>query len=114
MPGITNIIEAKEQSQTYLPLLLAEITLTDDTVLYLSTHDFQDSTTVQYEGNNYQPRILNQDIAATQALSDLGIDAPPVVTLKLADSDRELWDTYEIHGPGFKGAAVVLRFVFCD
>src|SRR4051812_22248122 len=100
------IITLKEQSQTWQPLLLAEITLSDGTELFLSTHDFEDFTSgVQYNGNNYQPRILNSDIAATQALSDLGIDGIPTVSLKLADSDRELWDTYEIHGAGFKGAA---------
>ena len=111
---LTNIINAKEAGQTFQPLLLAEITFADGSVLRLSTHDLRQATTgVQWNHNDYLPRILNSDSAATQALSSLGIDTIPYITLKLADADRTLWQSYE-QRKGFKGASVVFRFVFFD
>src|SRR5712692_9715406 len=105
MPSaLTNIIAAKESGVTYQPLMLAELTFNDGSVLRLSTHDLrQASTGVQWNGHDYLPRILNSESAATQALSSLGIDTIPYITLKLADADRTLWQSYE-KLKGFKGA----------
>lgn len=41
----------------------------------------------QYVGNDCLPRILNQDIATVQALSDSGVDVAPQVTLALNEAD---------------------------
>ncbi len=104
----------KEQSQAFQPLLLCEITFADGAVLRMSTHDIRSSTqSLQYAGHDYLPVILNQQLAATQALSSEGIDGCPTVTLKLADANRSLWSNYELT-KGFKGSDVVLRMVFLD
>jgi hypothetical protein len=108
------INSAKEQAATYQPLLLAEITFADASVLRLCTHDLRTATTgLQYQSHDWLPRIQNQQLAATQALSSDGIDGVPTVTLKLADADRALWNGYELAN-GIKGSRLDLIFVFLD
>lgn len=109
---VGTIHSAKEQALTYQPLLLATITFPDGTVLRLSTHGLRSADGgFQYGGNDYLPRILNQEIAAVQALSDGGVDVAPQVTLALNDADQFLWTNYE-QPKGFKGAKLALTFVF--
>lgn len=111
---ITDIITAKELNRAFSPILLAEITFADATVLRMCTRDFRTATTgVQYGGHDYLPQILNQEAAAIQILQSDGIDGIPSVTLSLADADRFIWTNYELT-KGFKGATLVLRFVFVD
>jgi len=109
---VGTIHSAKEQALAFQPLLLATFTFTDGTVLRLSTHGLRTADGgFQYGGNDYLPRILNQDIAAVQALSDGGVDVAPQVTLALNDGDQHLWTNYE-KPKGFKGAKLALTFVF--
>ncbi|MGD0002461.1 MAG: phage tail protein, partial [Bryobacteraceae bacterium] len=106
--GLINGI--KEQPASYQPLMLAEFAMPDgSTVLRLATHDLTPSG-FQYNGNGYLPRILNQDMAAFQLVSQQGISVPPTVSLKLADADKLLWG-YEM-STGFRGAVLNIRFVF--
>lgn len=63
----------------------------------------------QYGGQNWLPRILNQDIAATQAMSEQGIDVTPSVSIRLADPDKSLWLNYG-QSKGFKGATLEMVF----
>jgi hypothetical protein len=106
--GLINVV--KEQSQAFQPLMLAEFAMPDGlTVLRLATQDLTPSG-FQHNGNPYLPRILNQDMAAFQLLSQQGVSVPPTVTLKLADADKLLWG-YEM-SIGFRGAVLTIRFVF--
>jgi hypothetical protein len=108
--GLVN--SAKELARTYQPLLLAEFVFTDGTVLRCATHGLRTSDGgFQYAGNDYLPRILNQDIAALQILSEQGIALPPSVSIQLNDGDKYIWTNYE-KAKGFKGAKLTLRFVF--
>lgn len=112
--ALTTINASKELSQTYQPLLLATITLIDGTALRYSTHGL--STTYggfTYLGNDYEPKIKNEDIDAVQAMSDLGIDMPPSMKLVLEDTDKSLLNDYEFP-VGFEGALVDLTFVMWD
>ena len=117
--ALTTINAAKDLALAYQPLLLVEIgPFRDDlsSMLYLSTENL-DSTDggFAYEGHDYRPRVLNQDVGSIQAVSDNGIVQSPSITLELADPDNFLWSTYEIPDTmGFKGVKVVLRFVFWD
>jgi hypothetical protein len=109
---VGTIHAAKEQALTFQPLLLATFTFADGTVLRLATHGLRAADGgFQYAGHDYLPRILNQDIAAVQALSDGGVDVAPQVTLALNDADGFLWTNYE-QPKGFKGAKLALTFVF--
>ncbi len=109
---VGSIHSAKEQALTYQPLLLATITFADGTVLRLATHGLRTSDGgFQYLGHDYLSRVLNQDIAAVQALSEGGVDLAPQVTLALNDADQWLWTNYE-QPRGFKGAKLALTFVF--
>jgi len=57
--------------------MLAEFAMPDgSTVLRLATQDLTPSG-FQYNGNPYLPRILNQDMAAFQLLSQQGVSVPP-------------------------------------
>ena len=110
--SVGQINAAKELTIAYQPLLLAEFYWPDGTVLRCATHGLRAGDGgYQYAGNDYLPRILNQDIAATQMLADHGAAMAPAVTLVLNDADRYLWTNYE-QTLGFRGARLVLRFVF--
>src|SRR5579863_37826 len=113
---LTTITLAKELAQGYQPLILAEITFQDSSVLRVSTHDLRLATTgVQWNGNDYLPRIIDKSLSSTQALSSLGIDTIPTITLKLADADKTIWQNYEAtQGRGFRGTDIVLRFLYYD
>jgi len=114
---LTTINAAKDLKPTsYQPLLIATVTFTDSpaTILRLCTHPLRVSDGgFQYGGNDYLPRILNQDIAATQAMSEQGIDLAPSVNLILSDGDRFIWTNHE-KAIGFKGAKLKLEFIFWD
>lgn len=114
--ALTTITLAKEQKITYQPLLLAEITLVNGEVLRLSTENL-DSTLggPQYNGFDWKPRIIQGQMSPLSWTSDNGIVQAPQVTLRLADADSFLWDTYETDpNPGFEGAKVRIIFVFYD
>lgn len=111
---IGSIFDAKEQAQTYQPLLLCEFTFKSGNILRVSTHPltvFYGG--VQYGGFDWLPRILNQDIATTQAMSDLGLDVTPQVTVVLADADKTLYAAWEAP-EGFKGATLRIYSVMFD
>lgn len=108
---VGSLLTAKELASTYQSLLLATVTFMDGSVLRLSTHDI--TGTVTYGGNNYLPRIVNKEIAATQALGEQGIDVPASVNLRLSDPDFYLWSNFETL-KGFKGAKLELRAVMFD
>lgn len=108
---IGNINTAKEQEQSPRPLLLATVTFLDGTVLRLATDGLRTADAgFQYAGYDWLPRILNQDIAAIQALSDGGIDIAPSVALDLNNADGAMWQ-HEIDR-GWRGARLTLTFVF--
>lgn len=117
---IGSVYVAKELSSTAQPLLLCEFTLADGTVFRCSTHPLSSvyggiptSGSYEYRGNPWDPRVLNQDIGATMAMSDLGVDVPPTATVILADPDKTLFTAYET-AIGFKGAILKLYSVFWD
>lgn len=138
---IGSLFEAKERALTYQPLLLVDITQNDGTVLHLCTHDLTEDLThvaeaaipgvhgagerlpersfpwINAQGDKieYLPRITNQDLAATQALSEDGIDITPTVSLKIADPDQEFFTNFELNSTvGFKGATMVLTLILVD
>jgi hypothetical protein len=120
--ALTTIAIAKEQAVTYKPLLLAVFTFADASVLRVATAPlnsaeggFQPSgiTGFPHNSQNFFNRILEQDIGAVQALSETGIDISPTVSIHLADGDKAMWTDHE-NTKGFKGASVVLYFLFWD
>lgn len=107
---IGTINAAKEQAQAPRPLLLATVEFLDGTILRLSTDGLRTADAgFAYGGNDYLPRILNQDIAAIQALSDGGIDIASSVGLELNNADGAMWQ-HEIDR-GWRGARLTLTFV---
>ncbi len=104
----------KEQAQTSQPLLLASFVWNSGLTVFLSTHNLSAiSGGYEYGGNNYLPRLLDQNLSAVQALSDQGVSLTPTVTLKMADADAYLYNNIEAPY-GFKGAVVTLTFVMID
>jgi hypothetical protein len=112
--SLTNIASAKDAQQSFQPLLLAEITFHDGTILRLSTHPLNTAEGgYQYGGNDYLGRIISQDIGAVQGYDSTGIDLIPRVALTLADADKVLKIDYE-DVYGFSGATLDLIFIFWD
>lgn len=118
--SVGNIFTAKELSESYQPLLLCEFTFKSGRVLRVSTHPlsvlYGGSPTVgsyEYGGNPWYPRVMNQDIGATQAMSDLGVEVVPQVTVILADPDKTLYLAWEAE-EGFKGATLRMYGVMWD
>jgi hypothetical protein len=119
MGGIS-ILTAKELSATYQPLLLVEIQFPNGTYFRVSTHPLSDggynttptSGSYQYGGHAWIPRVLNQDVGATQSMSDFGFDIPPQVQVVLADPDREVYGLEVANG--FKGSVLKLYAIMWD
>lgn len=111
---LTTIRLAKEAEQTYQPLMLVAVTFEDGSVLRLCTHGLRTADGgFQYGGQDWFPRIMNQDLSATQLMSDSGIDGSPSANLQLADPDKFLWNNWFLDKPT-KGATAVVTFVFWD
>lgn len=111
---LTTIAVAKEQKITYQPLLVAEVQWADGDVLRLATENLSiTSGGNQYGGNDYDPRIVAEQLGAISAVSDNGIVQSPQVQLQLADADKFLWNEFELT-KGFKGAVLRLIFIFWD
>lgn len=114
MSSIGLILTDKDLSLTYQSLLLVEFEWPDGTIYRVCTHALRAlEGGFQYRGVDWEPRVLNQQIAATQAMSESGIDIVPNVTVEMADPDRNVFGTYEML-KGFKGATMRLMFVFHD
>lgn len=111
--ALGTILSIKELEENFQPLFLAEFTFPDGSVSRYSTHGLAVTEGgFPYAGNEYEPRILNQSIVATQALSENGIDRTPSVSVELVDVDGSLYTAKErASGKGFKGARLVLRYV---
>jgi hypothetical protein len=112
---LTSIVQVKEYEETYLPLFLWEFTFTDGSWAGFCTHGLHASEHgFQYQGRDYEGLVLNGDVAAAQAISSNGVTMFPSLQLELDDASRTLTQNIEIEGPGFKGATVLLRFLFYD
>jgi hypothetical protein len=105
----------KELAIGFQPVLLATFTFRDASVLRLSTHPLSAATGVQYDGNDYEPRLLEQNLEAIQRLSASGIDLVSSVRLRMADADGFLWQNFEVaDGKGFAGAELQLDLVLWE
>lgn len=126
MPTSLGTINSKKDLQnTFQPLLLAVFTfkdsITSPTILRVSSHNLTAGSGTQPTGitgfphNNqdFTARINNPEIAATQAMSDMGIDITPTVSIEFADGDKNIFTTFE-RPIGFKGATLELFYVFND
>ena len=120
MGSIGSILDAKELASSFQPLLLCEFQFPNGTYFRVSTHPLSDggynttptSGSYQYGGHAWIPRVLNQDVGATQSMSDFGFDVPPQVQVVLADPDREVYGLEVANG--FKGAVLKLYAVMWD
>jgi hypothetical protein len=117
--ALGSLISTKEPAsngQAYQPLLLAEFTFNDGTVLRASTHNLSSGEGgTQYASHDYLARIDAQDIAAVQARSSTGIDRISDVAIHLYNADGWVYDTWEAAaGKGFKGAILKLALVMMD
>lgn len=116
---IGSIFTAKESTEIYQPLLLVELTLRDGSIKRYSTHPLSatyggapTAGSYEYGGNPWLPRVLNKDIGETQAMSDLGVEITPQVSVILADPDKDIF-AVEL-STGFKGADMRLYAVMWD
>ena len=120
MGSIGSILDAKELASSFQPLLLCEFQFPNGTYFRVSTHPLSDggynttptSGSYQYGGHAWIPRVLNQDVGATQSMSDFGFDVPPQVQVVLADPDREVYGLEVANG--FKGSVLKLYAIMWD
>ena len=103
MPTIDQL---KEQEITSTPLFLFDCTLPNGNVKRWASHS------VTFEGNNYEPRLLQHNLFEIQASADEGVDGTAKVSVTLANADSHY---SQVEGTaGFKGSQVTVRFVFFD
>lgn len=114
-----SILTLKESAETHQPLLLCEFQLTDGSYYRVATHPLHStyagtpsSGTYEFGGFQWEPRIVNQDIGATQAMSDLGLEVVPDVTISMADPDKAVFNIE--YSVGFKGAILRMYAVMWD
>lgn len=115
--SLSTINYEKERPLTHAPLLLYTFAgFPDGSVLRLSSEPLDAAHGGnQYNGNDYFPRIRQQDISVIQALAQSGIAEPETIKLTLEDSDQWLWTNWEqADGKGFFGATVTATLVLWD
>jgi len=111
--GSFTIITGKEGASPKRPLFLVSITAPDGDVCYLCTAPSYGVLGISWGGNDYQARIIKNDIQAIQAMGPQGYDSVPGFTLTLADADKFLW-TNHCAPHGWRGAQVSLTFLEWD
>ncbi len=113
---LTTINVAKELEQTFQPILFAEISLVDGSVLRLADENFVITDGgPQFLGFDWLPRLKAQNLAAIQSLSDNGIVQSPRLDLTIADADKFILTNWEIpDGMGLKGAVLRVLFALWD
>ncbi|MCS6954148.1 MAG: phage tail protein [Bryobacterales bacterium] len=100
------IAEIKERAVTDTPLVLVECELLSGERLYWSTHG------VTFQGQRYEPRILEHNLFEIRADSEMGVDGVTRAVLTLANTDSRLSQVER--AVGWKGSRVTARFVFFD
>lgn len=114
MPGLGSIYDAKEFSQTFSPLTLIEVQTIQGSIYRASTAPLGGVwSNQQFKGQDWDPRLLNADLGSIQAMSDLGVDIVPQITINLADPDKTLFFAWE-NAIGFKGAILRVYTVMHD
>lgn len=103
---MASVYEIKSQALTETPLLLFECTLPSGTVERWSTHS------LQFGGNSFAARVLRHNLLEFSSAADESIDALSRVSLTLANADSHFSQIQRTSG--FKGAKLVVHFVFAD
>jgi hypothetical protein len=98
------LFQIKEQAVPDTPLFLFDCTFGDGTTYNWSSHH------VTVQGTEYVSRVVRTNIFEMQAASDGGVDTIPKISFELANADGLMSELQR--GAGFKGATVVVRFVF--
>jgi hypothetical protein len=107
---LSDINAGKDLARAPQPLLLAKIVASDGDTVYLSSAYDVGQSYLAYGGNHYQTRLLDSNVGAIQAMSALGLDVPPSMSLKIDDGDAAIWTNhYNPHGWG--GATITLTFI---
>jgi len=101
---MATINELKEQEVLETPLLLFECETGAGQVERWSTHG------IQYDGDDYEPRVLQHNALETRSLSNDGIDALSRIVLTLANADSHFSQIER--SAGWKGAKLTVRFLF--
>jgi hypothetical protein len=103
---MNTVFQTKELAVTDSPFLIFDCTLSDGTQEHWSTQPLTVGST-QYSG-----RVSKHNLFESQTASDQGVDAMPKLVLELANADSHFSELER--GVGFKGATVVVTFVFLD
>jgi hypothetical protein len=103
---MTNIHTMKTSETPQTPLLLFDCRLPNGSTEQWSTHE------VVVDGQTYAARVLRHDALDMRSGGDDAIDAFSRVTVTLANADS--YFSQIARNPGWKGAKVVVRFVFYD
>src|SRR5690242_8813094 len=98
--------QVKEQAVTDTPLLLFDCQLQGNQLESWSTHQ------ITLAGTTYQARALQHNLYEIQTSSDQGVDAIPKISISLANADSHFSELER--SVGFKGAMLVVSFVFFD
>lgn len=112
MPSFT-ILGQKDSPRPGRPLILITIVAVDGDTCYFSSASSLGLPYLDYNGNHYQTRVMDQTVDAIQAMSSLGLDIPPSATIKLADADASVRNTHSNPHP-WRGASVSLTYVAWD
>lgn len=103
---MSTIFDLKQAAVTETPLFLFNCTLSDGTVQNWSTH------AVTVDSVDYLARILDHNAFSLKVAFDESLESGNKLTINLANADS-YFSQIERH-TGFKGARIVVRFVFID
>jgi hypothetical protein len=94
MPLTGTINQQKDLALTYQPVLLCEFAMFGGTASFNAAS----RSGITFDGRTYQARVVNQNIAAIQAMSSQGIDEIPEVTIIMADDDAGVYSFENQYG----------------
>jgi hypothetical protein len=103
---VTSLYEIKKLEVTDTPVLLFECTLSSGAVERWSTH------AVTVDAQSYTARILRHNLFEIRGTGEDGIDSISRVAVVLANADSYFSQLERT--VGFKGARVIVRFLFYD
>jgi hypothetical protein len=100
------LYQVKEQDVLDTPIFLFNCTFSDGTTYHWSSYH------VTVQGTEYLSRVVKTNVFDMQASSEGGVDTIPKISLELANVDGLMSELHR--SKGFKGANIMVSFVFYD
>lgn len=105
------ILQGKDTGKN--PIFLVTVVAADGDTAYLTSKTYYGGTGLVYNGNTYQPRLINNEIEAIQSVGVQGYLTVPGLQLTISDADKFIW-TNHCRPHGWRGATITVTIILWD